>query len=86
MWAKQAAEFINSSILFGAVQVMAEIPLQYTQRKIIQRQQRSAMYHPFTDALAFTLVDFPVTFFIFLLFSVVLYELVQLQQSAAQFL
>lgn len=43
------------------------------------------MYHPFIEALALTLVDIPVTFITTILYSVVLYYLIQLQQSAGQF-
>lgn len=44
------------------------------------------MYHPFAEAIAFTIVDIPVTFTQAMLFSVVLYFIVQFQQSAGQFL
>jgi ATP-binding cassette, subfamily G (WHITE), member 2, SNQ2 len=43
------------------------------------------MYHPFIEALALTLVDIPLTVFTTLLYSITLYFLIQLQQSAGQF-
>ena len=43
------------------------------------------MYHPFTEAMALTLVDVPITLVTLMTFSVILYFLVQLQQSAEQF-
>ena len=43
------------------------------------------MYHPFTEAMALTLVDVPITLFTLIIFSVILYFLVKLQQSAEQF-
>ena len=41
---------------------MAEIPSLYAQRAIVHRQMRGAMYHPFIEAAALTLVDIPITF------------------------
>lgn len=65
---------------------MAEIPALYAQRPIVSRHKKAAMYHPFAEALALTIVDIPITFVTLVCFSVVLYFLVQLQQTAAQFL
>ena len=44
------------------------------------------MYHPFVEGLAMTLVDVPVTFVTMVLYTVILYFLVKLQQTASQFL
>lgn len=44
------------------------------------------MYYPFAESLAITIVDIPITFVIMVVFSVILYFLVKLQQSAGQFL
>lgn len=44
------------------------------------------MYHPFAEALAMTLVDIPITFITIVCYTVTLYFLVQLQQTAGQFL
>ena len=46
----------------------------------------AAMYHPFVEALALTLVDVPFTFITTVLFSIILYFIIKLQQSAAQYL
>ena len=43
------------------------------------------MYHPFTEAMALTLVDVPITLITLIIFSVILYFFVKLQQSAEQF-
>lgn len=59
---------------------MAEIPALFAQRPIVLRHQKGAMYHPFIEAVALTLVD------ILIVFSAVLYEAVKLQQTASQFL
>lgn len=75
-----------SSILFAALSTMAEIPALFSQRPIVLRHSRAAMYHPFVESLALTLVDVPKMFIILVLFSIVLYFLVGLQQAAGQFL
>lgn len=65
---------------------MAEIPALFAQRPIVLRQSRAAMYHPFVDSLALTLVDVPITALIIIVFAIVLYFLVGLQQHAGNFL
>jgi ABC-type multidrug transport system permease subunit len=59
-----------SSILFTALSSMAEIPALFSQRPIVDRHQRSAMYHPFIESLALTLVDIPITFVTMVFFSI----------------
>jgi ATP-binding cassette, subfamily G (WHITE), member 2, SNQ2 len=65
---------------------MAEIPALFAQRPIVVKHAKAAMYHPFIEALALTLVDIPITFFTMLIFSLILYFMVGLQASAQQFL
>ena len=65
---------------------MNEIPALFAQRPIVHRHSMAAMYHPFVEALALTLVDVPFTFITTVLFSVILYFIIKLQQSAAQYL
>lgn len=65
---------------------MAEIPALFAQRPIVIKHYKAAMYHPFIEAAALTLVDIPITFISLILFCVILYFLVGLQQSAGQFL
>lgn len=65
---------------------MSEIPSLFALRPIIERHYKAAMYHPFVEAIALTLVDVPITFIILLLYSIVLYFLVGLQRTARQFL
>jgi ABC-type multidrug transport system permease subunit len=60
---------------------MAEIPALYVQRPIVLRHKKAALYHPFMEAVALTLVDVPITFVISVVFSVILYFMVGLQQS-----
>ena len=76
----------HSSLLFSALATMSEIPSLYAQREIVLRHEKAAMYHPFVEALAHTLVDVPITLVIMIVFSVVLYFMTGLQRSAEQFL
>ncbi|KAF8329221.1 pleiotropic drug resistance ABC transporter [Amanita rubescens] len=73
------------ALLFTTLTAMAEIPALYTQRPIVLRHYRAAMYHPFVEALALTLVDIPITAISLSIFSVVLYFMAGLQRSAEQF-
>ena len=74
------------ALLFSALSTMAEIPALFSQRPIVHRQSRAAMYHPFVEGLALTLVDVPITFITMVVFAILIYFLVGLEQSAAQFL
>jgi ATP-binding cassette subfamily G (WHITE) protein 2 (SNQ2) len=65
---------------------MAEIPALFAQRPIILRHHKAAMYYPFIEAFAHTVVDIPITFIIQAVFCVILYFMVGLQKSASQFL
>ncbi|KAG1888173.1 ABC-2 type transporter-domain-containing protein [Suillus subluteus] len=73
------------ALFFGAISAMAEIPALFTQRPIILRHHKAAMYYPFIEAFAHTVVDIPITFIIQAVFCVVLYFMVGLQRSASQF-
>lgn len=64
---------------------MAEIPALYAQRPIVHRHAKAAMYHPFTEAMALTIVDIPVTLVIIMVFAIIIYFFVNLQKSAEQF-
>ncbi|TFK31616.1 pleiotropic drug resistance ABC transporter [Crucibulum laeve] len=82
--------FSRGGVLFFSVLVpslfqMSEIPSLFSQRPVIDRQQKAAMYHPMVDALAMTLVDVPVTFITVLPFCCIIYFVVRLQQTAGQF-
>ncbi|KAJ6624079.1 ABC-2 type transporter-domain-containing protein [Mycena sp. CBHHK59/15] len=50
------------ALLFSALSSMAEIPALFAQRPIVLRHQKAALYHPFIEAVALTLVDIPITF------------------------
>ena len=74
------------ALLFAALSTMAEIPALFAQRPIVHRQSRAAMYHPFVEGLALTLVDVPITLVTQIVFALILYFLVGLRQMADRFL
>ncbi|KAL0563795.1 ATP-binding cassette transporter snq2, partial [Marasmius crinis-equi] len=74
------------SLIFSALVSMSEIPALFAQRPIVLRHMKFALHHPWIDQAALFLVDFPITLLQLTAFSVMVYELVQLQQSFGQFL
>lgn len=64
---------------------MAEIPALYAQRPIVLRHEKAALYHPFVEALALTLVDIPIVAVTVIVFSIIIYFMVGLQLSAVSF-
>ncbi|KAH9022163.1 pleiotropic drug resistance ABC transporter [Lactarius pseudohatsudake] len=82
--------FSRGSILFfalvwTALSAMAEIPALFVQRPIVVKHARAAMYHPFIEAAALTIVDVPITFVTIMIFSIILYFMVGLQSTVSQF-
>jgi ATP-binding cassette subfamily G (WHITE) protein 2 (SNQ2) len=75
-----------SSLLWTAISSLSEIPALFNQRAIVVKHAKAAMYHPFVEAAALTLVDIPITFITIMAFSAILYFMVGLQSSASQFL
>jgi len=78
--------FLSSAVLFAALSSLAEIPTLYAHRPLILRHRKAAMYHPFIEAAAMTLVDIPITLATLTAYSIVVYFVVGLQESADQFL
>ncbi|KAF5387203.1 hypothetical protein D9757_006886 [Collybiopsis confluens] len=73
------------ALLFCALSSMAEIPSLFAQRPIVHRQTQAGMYHPFIESVALTLVGVPITLLNTVIFSILIYFIVGLQTSAAQF-
>ncbi|KAN0136953.1 ABC-2 type transporter domain containing protein [Lactarius tabidus] len=73
------------SLLWAALSSIAEIPALFAQRPIVVKHAKAAMYHPFIEAAALTIVDVPITFVTIMIFSLILYFMVGLQASASQF-
>ena len=74
------------AVLFTTLVPLSEIPTLYGQRLIVLRHKKAAMYHPFIEAFAMTLADIPITLVTLTIYSIVLYFVVGLQESAGQFL
>lgn len=81
-----ALTFFYSAILFAALSSMAEMPALFGQRPIVLRHQKAALYYPFIDSAALTLVDIPITFVTMVCYCLALYWLVGLQPTPGQFL
>lgn len=64
---------------------MSEIPTLYSQRPIVEKHKSYAMYHPFTEALASTLADWPIKFLTATLFNIILYFMTGLKREAGAF-
>ncbi|KAF7360014.1 Pleiotropic drug resistance ABC transporter [Mycena venus] len=73
------------ALMFSAIASMAEIAALFQQRPIVLRQFKAALYHPFVEAVALTLVDLPITFVTMAVFAVTIYFLVGLQRTVDQF-
>ncbi|KAG8929230.1 hypothetical protein FRC02_005825 [Tulasnella sp. 418] len=73
------------AVLFGALSSMAEIASLYSQRPIVARHERAAMYHPFVESLALTVVDIPITVIIQTTFCIILYFMTNLHLGAGYF-
>jgi len=65
---------------------MGQIPAIHPQRVVTIKHYKAAMYHPFMESVALTLVDVPFAFVTQAIFTLVLYFLTGLQRSAGQFL
>jgi len=77
---------LYSTILFAGFSSLTEIPTLYAHRPLVLRHQKAAMYHPFIEAAAMTLVDIPITLVTLTVYSILVYFIVGLQESAGQFL
>jgi len=75
-----------SALLWTAITSLSEIPALFNQRAIVVKHAKAAMYHPFVEAAALTLVDIPITFITIMVFSLILYFMIGLQATASQFL
>jgi ABC-type multidrug transport system ATPase subunit/ABC-type multidrug transport system permease subunit len=73
------------AVLFNAVQTLAEIGTQYAQRPIVQRQETYAMYHPFADAIASMVAQYPYKLLTVSIFDLVIYFMANLKRDAGTF-
>jgi ABC-type multidrug transport system ATPase subunit/ABC-type multidrug transport system permease subunit len=73
------------SLLFNAVQTLSEIGTQYAQRPIVQRQETYAMYHPFVDAVASMVAQYPYKLLVVTIFDLVIYFMANLKRQVGAF-
>lgn len=73
------------ALLYNSFTALSEITAGYAQRPIVIRQRRFAMIHPFSDALANTLLDMPIRLFTLTFFDILIYFMTGLQYTAGQF-
>lgn len=81
----QKGAVIFFAVLMNALITINEIMMLYSQRPIVEKQARYSFVHPFTEALASSLIDLPVKLFRCSLFSIVLYFLVGLRREPGPF-
>jgi len=65
---------------------MRQIPTIHPQRVITIKHHKAAMYYPFMESIALTLVDLLFALLTQAIFALILYFLAGLQRSAGQFL
>ncbi|KAK7033391.1 pleiotropic drug resistance ABC transporter [Favolaschia claudopus] len=73
------------SLLLPAITGLAEIAALFATRPIILRQYKAALYHPFVESMALTIVDIPISFICTVAYTVTAYFLAGLQRTAEQF-
>lgn len=73
------------AVLMNALLTINEIMQLYSQRPTVEKQKTYAFVHPFTEALASLVVDFPIKLLRISIFSVVLYFMANLRREPAQF-
>ncbi|KAJ7852075.1 hypothetical protein B0H14DRAFT_3085739 [Mycena olivaceomarginata] len=73
------------ALLFSALSSMAEIAALFAQRTDYPAAQQGGAVPPLIEAVALTLVDIPITFCTTAVFAILLYFIVGLQRTAAQF-
>ncbi|KAN0135951.1 hypothetical protein V8E53_006403, partial [Lactarius tabidus] len=77
--------YVIISFPYFILSSIAEIPALFAQRPIVVKHAKVAMYHPFIEAAALTIVDIPITFVTVMILSHIFYVMVGLQASARQF-
>ncbi|KAG5354990.1 Multidrug resistance protein [Yarrowia sp. B02] len=73
------------AMLMNAMSSVLEIIVLYELRPIVEKHQRYAMYHPFCEALASIICDFPTKFLTMLCVNVTLYFMSNLRREAGPF-
>ncbi|KAI1498627.1 ABC-2 type transporter-domain-containing protein [Biscogniauxia marginata] len=79
------AVLIFFSLLLTAFSPAFEVLTIWAQRPIVEKHDRYAFYHPFTDAAASMICDLPNKFATALLFQIVIYFMTNLRRTPAAF-
>ncbi|OSX66785.1 hypothetical protein POSPLADRAFT_1128402 [Postia placenta MAD-698-R-SB12] len=77
---------VQFALVWVTFTTSTEIPALFSQRPIVLKHFRAAMYHPLLDSLSLTLLDIPITLFTTGLFSVIIYFLADLHDSFGRFI
>ncbi|OTA55242.1 hypothetical protein K449DRAFT_176834 [Hypoxylon sp. EC38] len=81
----QRAVLIFFSLMICAFSPAFEVLTMWTQRPIVEKHDRYALYHPFTDYVASILCDLPAKFGTSVVFHVTLYFMTNLRRTASAF-
>ncbi|GES59343.1 pleiotropic drug resistance protein PDR [Aspergillus terreus] len=73
------------AVLLNAFSSALEILTLYSQRPIVEKQSRYAMYHPFAEAIASMLCDMPYKIGNAIIFNITLYFMTGLRQTPGAF-
>ncbi|KAK9459062.1 ABC-2 type transporter-domain-containing protein [Lipomyces oligophaga] len=73
------------AILFFTLNAIAEMAMQYPDRKVVEKQKRFAFYHPGLQALAYLITTFPERFAAITIFELILYFMTNLNRKPGQF-
>jgi ATP-binding cassette subfamily G (WHITE) protein 2 (SNQ2) len=72
-------------VLFNIIINFAEIVAQFSQRSIVEKHHAYSMYHPYVDALATMISQYPIKIINIMLFTVIVYFMADLKKEAGPF-
>lgn len=72
-------------VLFNIIVNFAEVAAQFSQRPIVEKHHSYSMYHPYIDALATMVSQYPIKIFNILVFTVIVYFMAGLKREAGAF-
>ncbi|CAN9268425.1 unnamed protein product [Alternaria sp. RS040] len=72
-------------VLFNIIINFAEIVAQFSQRPIVEKHHAYSMYHPYIDALATMISQYPIKIINIMLFTVIVYFMADLKKEAGPF-
>lgn len=72
-------------VLFNIIVNFAEVVAQFSQRPIVEKHHSYGMYHPYIDALATMVSQYPIKILNILAFTVIVYFMANLKREAGAF-